>query len=97
MAFVQLMEFRTSRFEEGKPLVDQGWKETEGKRSARRGVVGRDRNDPNHYFNIVFFDSYEAAMQNSKLPETQELSQQLAALGDGPPTFYDLEVIEDRS
>jgi hypothetical protein len=69
---------------------------TEGKRTARRGFLCKDRNDPNRYLNIVFFDSYEAAMENSNLPETQELAQKLAALTDGSPTFYDLDLVEER-
>ncbi len=46
---------------------------------------------------IVFFDSYESAMENSNLPETQAFAESLAALLDGPPTFLDLDVVEDRS
>jgi hypothetical protein len=38
---------------------------------------------------------YESAMENSKLPVTQQFSQRMMALADGPPTFYNLEVIED--
>jgi hypothetical protein len=97
MAFVQIIEFRTTRFDEGEKYVN-AWREaTEGKRTSRRSVVCRDRNDPNSYFDIVFFDSYEAAMENSNLPETQQLAEQLGALGDGPPTFHDLDVIVDES
>ena len=46
---------------------------------------------------LAFFDSYEAAMENSNLPETAEFSEKQAALLDGPLTFQDLDVIEDRS
>ena len=46
---------------------------------------------------LAFFDSYEAAMENSNLPETSEFSEKQAALLDGPMTFQDLDVIEDRS
>ena len=91
--FVQIIEFSTTRFDEGQKYVN-AWREaTEGKRTVRRGVVCRDRNEPNKYFNIVFFDSYESAMENSNLPETQQLAQQLSTLMDGPPTFHDLDVI----
>jgi hypothetical protein len=58
--------------------------------------VCEDRDNPGRYFNIVFFDSYEDAMENSDLPVTQEFSQRMMALGDGPPSFYNLEVVEDR-
>ena len=46
---------------------------------------------------IVFFDSYESAMENSSLPETDEFSRKMAELLDGPPTFYNLEVVDDKS
>jgi hypothetical protein len=36
------------------------------------------------------------AMENSDLPITQEFSAKMMALGDGPPTFHNLDVIEDR-
>jgi hypothetical protein len=96
MGFVQIIEFQTSRIDEGRQYVEAWQKATEGKRTARRGFLCRDRSDPNRYFNIVFFDSYEAAMQNSNLPETQQLSQQLASVTDGMPKFYDLDLVEER-
>ena len=37
----------------------------------------QDRDDPTHYFTVVEFPSFEDAMKNSELPETQELSQKL--------------------
>ena len=64
--------------------------------SGRR-ILCRDRAASNHYFNVVFFDSYESAMQNSKLPETQRFSQEMMSIADGAPTFYDLDIIDDRS
>lgn len=56
----------------------------------------QDRDDPNRYFNTVVFDSYEAAMEKSRFPETEELAQKVAALTDGPRTFYDLDLVEER-
>ena len=52
---------------------------------------------PDRYFNIVFFNSYEEAMQNSSLPETDTFSKKMMGLADGPPTFYNLDVEDDRS
>ena len=56
-----------------------------------------DRDDPNHLYNIVFFDSYEEAMQNSELPVTADFASKMMALADGPPTFHNLDVVEDKS
>ncbi len=46
---------------------------------------------------MVFFDSYESAMENSNLPETQAGVEQFRDLMDGPPIFHDLDVIDDRT
>jgi hypothetical protein len=93
--FIQVINFRTSKVDEGRKLADEFRTRTEGKRTVRRGFLTQDREDKNNLFNIVLFDSYEAAMQNSELPETQELAGKLAALCDGPPSFYNLEVLEE--
>jgi hypothetical protein len=95
MGFVQIIEFRTSKLNEMRAVGEQ-WEAAAGSDStARRRVMCEDRDNPGRYFNIVFFDSHESAMENSALPATQEFSQKLMALGDGPPTFYNLDVIED--
>jgi quinol monooxygenase YgiN len=97
VAFIQIIELRTSNPDEVLAL-DAEWQEaTEGKRTARRSIVTRDRNDPERHLVIVFFDSYESAMENSKLPETQEFATRWAGLVEGPLEFHDLDVIEDRS
>jgi hypothetical protein len=44
---------------------------------------------------IIEFPSYEAAMKNSELPETQEISAKMGTLTDGEPTFRNLEVVRD--
>ena len=97
MAFVQIIEFRTSKFDEMQRIGNE-WEAAAGDDSkARRRVLCRDRNDDGHYLNIVFFDSYDEAMENSNHPVTQEFSQKMMALADGAPTFYDLDVVEDRA
>jgi hypothetical protein len=96
MGFVQIIEFRSSKFAEIEQVGQEWERATEGKRKARRRVLCQDRDTPGRYFNIVFFDSYEAAMENSKLPETDALSKKMMGLADGPPTFYNLDVKDDR-
>jgi len=97
MAFIQIIEARTSNVDALRALDDEWEQATEGKRTARRSILTQDRNDPNRHLIIVFFDSYESAMENSNLPETQEFAGKWAALVEGLPTFIDLDVIEDRS
>ena len=70
---------------------------SEGKRTLRRSVVGRDRNDPDRYIVLAFFDDYESAMVNSQLAETAAFGEKQAALAGGELRFTDLDVIEDRS
>ena len=96
MPFIQIIDFRTKRLQEGMPLVEQYVAQTEGRRTAGRSILCQDRDDPEHYFNIVFFDSYESAMENSNLPETGELAEKLEALSAAPSKFFNLDVIDDR-
>jgi hypothetical protein len=97
MAFVQIIDFRTSKIDEMRKLEEE-WEATAGPEvTARRVITCADRDDPGRYFQVVFFDSYESAMENSNLPATQEFSQKMMALGDGPPTFHNLDVVDDRS
>jgi len=89
--FVQIIEYQTSRFDEVLALGRE--REASDKESlARRVTVTADRDRPGTYLTIVEFDSYEAAMENSKRPETQQFAEQMSKLGDGPPKFYNLEV-----
>jgi|ERR1700722_4238729 len=97
MAFVQIIEFQTSKPDEMQEVGGEWERATEGRRTVRRRILCEDRDRPGHFFNVVFFDSYEAAMKNSSLPETEGLSAKLVNLTDGPPTFYNLDVVEDRS
>jgi hypothetical protein len=97
MGFVQVIEFRTSKIDEMRAL-DAEWSQRarEQGATARRGVLCEDRDNKGRYFQIVFFDSYESAMKNNDLPITQEFGQKMSALGDGEPTFYNLDVVEDN-
>ena len=96
MSFIQMIEVRSSRLEEMRALDEQYEKATAGKRTTRRSIVTRDRNDPDIVRILVFFDSYESAMENSNLPETAEFAAKWSELVEGPPTFLDLDVIDDR-
>ena len=94
MGFIQIIEFTTNDIE-GVRSIDKEWMAaTEGKRSAHRQIVTRDRNDPERYLALVFFDSYESAMENSGLPETQAIAEKYRAATNST-VFHDLEVIAD--
>jgi quinol monooxygenase YgiN len=92
-AFVQIIEFTSSRIDEIQALTD--------KMRAERGEEGpgpvrarftEDRDQPGHFLSIVEFASYEAAMANSEHPATQEYAARMAELVDSPPRFYNLDV-----
>jgi hypothetical protein len=71
MPFIQIIEMTTSKIDEIKKLDLEYEAATEGKSTVTRALVCADRDAPNKYFVIVEFPSYEAAMKNSELPETQ--------------------------
>ena len=96
MSFLQVIQYRTSKFDEMQKVADE-WDADPGEGdTARRVIVCRDRDNDGQYFTMVFFDSYESAMENSNVPRTQEMSQKMMALADGPPTFYNLDVVDER-
>jgi prepilin-type processing-associated H-X9-DG protein len=97
MGFVQIIEFKTSKLDEMQKVGSEWEAAAGGDSKARRRVLCQDRDHPGRYVNIVFFDSHEEAMQNSELAVTQEYSQKVMALADGPPTFLNLDVLEDVS
>lgn len=95
MAFIQIIEFTTQDVDAVRK-IDEAWMTaTEGKRTARRQIVTRDRNQPDRYRAFVFFDSYDSAMQNSALPETQKFASQYGSVTKSV-AFHDLDVISDE-
>jgi hypothetical protein len=100
--FVQIIEFTTSRIDEIRALGEdmRTRREAAGESGGPlRAVFTEDRDRSGHYVNVIEFESYESAMANSNHPETQEFARRMSELIDGPPTFYNLEVMDawDRS
>ncbi|WP_441247131.1 ester cyclase [Kitasatospora sp. McL0602] len=96
MTFVQIVECRTEQPDELNRLMDSWIEQTQGRRTATHAMVGADRADARHIVEIVEFPSYEAAMRNSGLPETDRIFQELVALCQEPPTFTDLDLVRDE-
>ena len=92
MAFVQIIEFTTTRPAEVEALVSEWRTKTAGRRTAQRATFIQDRERPNTYVQIVEFPSYEDAMANSDLPETASFAERLGQLCDGPMSFRNLDV-----
>ena len=95
--FVQIIEFTTSRIDEIKALADEWRDERDDDGPSARGTITSDRDNPSRFFNIVEFESYETAMENSERPETGEFAAKMAELCDGPPKFYNLDVVDQWS
>lgn len=89
--FVQIIEFQTSDVDAIEALSAEISQSDQG--TVLRATVVADRDRPGHFMNIVEFESYESAMENSARPEIGEFSGKMAALCDGPPTFYNLDLV----
>ncbi len=58
-----------------------------------RTGIGADVDKPGHFSWIVYFDSAEAARQNSERPETAAFSERFAAMCTESPTFRNLDLV----
>ncbi|HEX2023126.1 MAG TPA: hypothetical protein VHF00_00335 [Acidimicrobiales bacterium] len=94
MGFIQLVEFTTTNTDQIRELGEQFQRDTEGKRTSLRAMICADRDIPDRYVVVAEFPSYEEAMANSELPETQEFSAAMSELVQGPPSYRNLDVIE---
>jgi hypothetical protein len=98
MSFVQLIEVEIDNEKIDKVFAEaERWfAETAGRRTQLREIITQDRNDPNRFLVLVFFDSHESAVRNSELPETQRWARVVESLTTGI-SYRDLEVIDERS
>lgn len=94
--FVQVIEFDSDKIDEMRQIGEEWEAAVAGDSKARQRVMCEDRDRPGHYVNIVFFDSYEEAMENSNNPVTQEFSQRMAGIVSAPPKFYNLNVLDEK-
>jgi hypothetical protein len=97
MKFVQIIEMKTTKIDEIQKLADEYDLATKGRATDTRALVCKDRDNADRYFVIVEFPSWEDAQTNNDLPETQEFAQKQMSLVDGPPTFYNLDVIDEQA
>ncbi|MFC5906246.1 hypothetical protein [Streptacidiphilus monticola] len=95
MSFVQIIDFETTRTEEMDKLFDEWMQTTTGRRTASHDLHTQDRDRPGHYVEIVEFPSYEEAMRNSEMPETQQFAARMRELCSGEPRFMNLDVLRD--
>jgi quinol monooxygenase YgiN len=95
MKFIQVIQFKTSRSDDVMQVLNDFLDSHKGELIACTGYSCKDRDKEGSYMNVVVFNSYEDAMRNNELPAVQELSEQMMKLCDGPPTFYNLDVLRE--
>ena len=91
--FVQIIEFTTTQIDEVKALGEEMQSQPDAG-LVIRATFTADRDRPNTYLNVIEFESYESAMENSNRPETSAFAARMAELCDGPPTFRNLDVMD---
>jgi hypothetical protein len=92
MSFIQIIEYETDRPDEIRALGEAQWGKLPSTRDGFRLAMTNDRDHPNRYVTIVEFPSYEAAMANSRRPETNEYANRMAALCTKGPEYRNLDV-----
>ena len=93
--FVQIIEYKTSRPDDVRQLGEDYQAKREADASGPTpisSVTTEDRDRPGTFLHIVEFASYDEAMENSARADTSEFSQQMMALFDGAPRFYNLDI-----
>lgn len=93
MSFIQIEDLHTDRIGEISDLADQWRRDTAGRRTLLSDRVYVDRSDPTHYVTVNEFASYESAMVNSALPETDALAARFATLVTGEVRYADLDLV----
>lgn len=96
MKFIQLIDYKTTRVDEVQALLTRWIEATAGVCTATRTIVGHDRDDVTHFIEVLQFPSYEEAMRNSSLPETNKIHEEFTGLCVEDPKFINLDVIRDE-
>lgn len=91
--FVQQINFATDDRDGLLALADEWSADALGSGTALRGGLGADTDRPGHYSWIVYFDSAEAAGQNSDRPETAAFAERFSAMCTEGPTFTNLDIV----
>jgi hypothetical protein len=95
VAFVQIMSYNTTQRAEMDAAIEQWKADTQDVRRSRRRLLLKDRDEPDRFVEVIFFDSYEDAMHNSRLPATNALSSTFASLITDAFEFQNLDVVAE--
>ena len=92
MPIVQIIEMKTSRLDELDALIEGLQSNRERAGRPTRAMTCTDRDRPGYVVSIVEFPSEEAVAASNNDPVVKQAAEKMAALCDGPPKFYNLEV-----
>ena len=94
MAFIQTIEFSTEQRDAILELMGRWSADAIGNGTAQRGTMAEDHSTPGRFVMAVWFESAEAAEENSTRPETGAFAEQFASLCSDGPTYRELDVVE---
>jgi len=94
MSFIQFIEFETDDIGQFLAEVRRWEEESTDWRTATRATLCADRDHPGSYVQVVEFPSYEAAMENSNDPRTNEFAERMASITGEGRMFRNLDVIK---
>jgi quinol monooxygenase YgiN len=90
--YVQVLQFKADDIEAIEQVAHQMREEFGDDFKVVHSTVSEDREKPGHFTIIAEFNSYEEAMTQSNDPRMTKSAEAMAALVDGPITFYNLDV-----
>ena len=94
MAFIQSFEFATDQRDEILEVMGRWSADAIGNGTAQRGTMAEDQSAPGRFVMVVWFESPEAAAENSARPETGAFAEEFAALCSDGPAFREFEVVQ---
>jgi hypothetical protein len=93
MQFMQIIEITTDQIDELVVLEDEWRAAARGRRTGIADWLCADRDNAGRYFTVNLFPSYDEAMANGALPETNALAEHAMQLGTA--TFSNCDVQHD--
>ena len=97
MAFIQTIEFTTDQQDKILDVMERWSADTMGNGTAQRATMLQDRSTLGCFVMAVWFESPEAAAENSAREETGAFAEKFAALCSDGPTFREFDVVETYS
>lgn len=96
MAFIQIIEYQTDRYEAVEELAEKMRRESEAAGTKPRFttlVRAKDRDKENTYVTIVEFPTYADAEASNDDPQVQAFAAAMQKIATAPPRFVNLDVI----